>query len=215
MHLTGTRHAVYTFMARASLRRRCQGQSHSHNTRHNHRRRIVEQYLKNTTQRYTTIAREVGVDKHTAKRTVQRWNEEGTYETKRTGPKVGSHFRGMANAIHKGILTMIGRHGLSAKSAAVKVGLSPRTMRRAAKAAGIDYASGPRQTSLTEAQVADRLRFARRYPKAHNNISWRRGLFVDATPCYMALTHGKHAMSKEWNFKGAHPPATVEAHPRG
>jgi len=37
---------VYTFMARASLRRRCQGQLHSHNTRHSLRKRLSRQCLK-------------------------------------------------------------------------------------------------------------------------------------------------------------------------
>lgn len=194
-------------------RRVCNGRAHRVNTRTAHRKRILEAWASDKGQCLTTIARKARVDPHTVKRTLTRWREDSTIDTKHPGPKPGSHTKGKQEAINEALLLMIGRGGLTAKMAAAHAGVSEKTMRRAAHYADITYDTGRRKATLSEEQRLERLGFARKYKAGHTGISWRRGFYVDSTPVYMAVTRGKQWVAGHWNWAGLHPQLEVEAHP--
>ena len=199
-------------MVRAGTRRSPRNASVRYNTRHARRKLIINAYTKDKSQSLRTIAAKAGVDPKTVRRTIARFEEDGTLETKPPGPKQGSHPKGTAKAIHFAVLKMKGRRGVSARAAAAMAGVSDKTVRRAAHEAGMDFAVGPRTTRLTDKQRKDRLDFASRHAREYHGIPWRRALYVDATPLYMGMTKGRKGMAATWDKHGKHPPVQVEGH---
>ena len=175
------------------------------------RERVLFIYFQDKGASAHTIAKEAKVSKDLASRTILRWNEAATILPKRPGPKVGSHMRGKTDDIIAGLRLMKGRRGVSARIAGRVAGVSDKTMRRAAHALGMDYATGPKQDPMTTEMKQERCKFARAHPTAYEGILWRDALYVDSAPLYMQMTKGKKGMPT-WDTRGKHEGDEVHAH---
>jgi hypothetical protein len=106
---------------------------------------------------------------------------------------------------------MLGRSGLSSKAAAANLGVTPKTLRRAAKRSGVVYTGGAREARLTERQLAGRLAFAKRYKRGYGAISWKDAFFTDSKIFHMSPLHGGQSV-KYWERKGHHTKERFKAH---